>query len=135
MSPWLPVPRRVIKTAAPASAPMITRNGFGIEHRVSNLEIGATHMKAMTVRSLTLLAATFVASGCTLINTDGQRAGECTWGCPGTSCTSDTDCHSTCSCQNGTCEQRASCSDNSECAYGEFCQTGRCHAGPPGSHA
>ena len=83
-------------------------------------------MNLRSLRVLTLLAVPLLgASGCTIINTDGEFA-DCTFGCPGAVCGGNSDCHSSCSCNNGTCEPRRACTTASQCTVNETCTNGRC---------
>ncbi|MBL8915998.1 MAG: hypothetical protein JNM17_35190, partial [Archangium sp.] len=82
-------------------------------------------MKLNSLRSLALLVPILAASGCTIINTDGDLT-DCTFGCPGESCSDDSDCHDSCTCQSGVCTRRppAVCTSNSQCGSGNMCLAG-----------
>ncbi len=84
-------------------------------------------MSLRSLRFLTLAVPLFVATGCTIIHTDGG---------PGTACGGDDDCSTSCACTNGFCEPRhEGCSSNLDCGSGQFCLSGGCRNIPPGSHA
>jgi len=73
---------------------------------------------------LFLAIPALAASSCAIIDYDGFT--DCTFGCPGTVCAGNGDCHAGCGCRSHVCTPLPHCSASSDCGSGETCINQRC---------